>query len=111
MYLEQHVFQVDIAKYFKVSAALVSRLVKEAQEDPQRNFALRKQKKEELERRDAVKKVVTSLLLESVPIVKADTVATLVEQQEEIKVSAEQVKSIMKDELGLGYRMTRKVPS
>ena len=83
MYLEQHVFQVDIAKYFKVSAALVSRLVKEAQEDPQRNFALRKQKKEELERRDAVKKVVTSLLLESVPIVKADTVATLAEQQEE----------------------------
>ena len=42
MYLEDHVFQVDIAKYFKVSPALVSRLVKEAQKDPQRNFALRK---------------------------------------------------------------------
>ena len=80
MYLEQHVFQVDIAKYFKVSPSLVSRLVKQAQEDPQRNFALRKQKKEELERREAVKKVVTGLLQESVPIVKADTVATLVEQ-------------------------------
>ena len=30
MYMDDHVFQCDIAKYFKVSSALVSRLVKEA---------------------------------------------------------------------------------
>ena len=34
MYLEEHVFQADIAQLFKVSKALVSRLVKEAQDDP-----------------------------------------------------------------------------
>ena len=42
MYLEEHVFQADIAQLFKVSKALVSRLVKEAQEDPGRSAALRK---------------------------------------------------------------------
>jgi hypothetical protein len=54
---------------------------------------------------------VTGLLEDSVPIVKADMVAKLVEQQEELKVTAEQVKSIMKDDLGLGYRIARKVPA
>ena len=109
--MEEHVFQVDIAKYFKVSAALVSKLVKEAQEDPERNFALRKQRKEEMERRDAVKKVVTGLLEDSVPIVNAETVAALVEQKEMFKITSEQVKKIMKEDLALAYRMTRKVPA
>ena len=34
MYLIDHVFQADIAKYYKVSAALVSKLVVEAQREP-----------------------------------------------------------------------------
>ena len=33
MYLVDHVFQGDIAKYYKVSAALVSKLVVEAQRE------------------------------------------------------------------------------
>ena len=37
MYLVDHVFQADIAKYYKISPALVSRLVKEAQADPGKN--------------------------------------------------------------------------
>ena len=37
MYLVDHVFQGDIAKYFKISPMLVSRLVKEAQEQPDKN--------------------------------------------------------------------------
>ena len=41
MYLEEHVFQADIAQLFKVSKALVSRLVKEAQDDPKRSAVLR----------------------------------------------------------------------
>ena len=34
MYRDDHVFQCDIAKYFKISAALVSKLVVEAHRDP-----------------------------------------------------------------------------
>ena len=55
--------------------------------------------------------MVSDLLSESVPIVKAEEVASLVEQKEELIVTKEQVKSIMKDELGMGYRMARAVPS
>ena len=42
MYLEQHVFQADVAKYFKVSPAIVSRLVKEAKTDQEKNRELKK---------------------------------------------------------------------
>ena len=45
------------------------------------------------------------------PIVKAEEVTTRVHQKYELKVTTEQVKSIMKDDLGLGYRMARAVPS
>ena len=55
--------------------------------------------------------MVTGLLQESVPIVKADEVTSRVEEKHEVKVTTEQVKSIMKDDLGLGYRMARAVPS
>lgn len=34
MYLEDGIFQCDVAKFFKVSPMLVSKLVKEAQQDP-----------------------------------------------------------------------------
>ena len=33
MYLERHVFQKDIAKYYKISPNMVSRIIKEYQED------------------------------------------------------------------------------
>ena len=36
MYLVDHVFQKDIAKYYKISAALVSKLVVEAQREPKK---------------------------------------------------------------------------
>ena len=36
MYIVDHIFQSDIAKYYKISPALVSKLVKEAQRNPQK---------------------------------------------------------------------------
>ena len=42
MYLVDHVFQKDIAEYYKISPALVSRLVKEAEEDPKKNWELQR---------------------------------------------------------------------
>ena len=34
MYLEDGVFQKDVAKFYKISPVLVSKLVKEAQQNP-----------------------------------------------------------------------------
>ena len=41
MYLDDHVFQSDIAKYYKISAGLVSKLVVQAKRDSKRNLALK----------------------------------------------------------------------
>ena len=46
MYLVDHVFQNDIAKYYKVSAAMVSKLVVEAQRNPQKLKVLQVKKDE-----------------------------------------------------------------
>jgi transposase-like protein len=62
MYLDDHVFQSDIAKYYKISASLVSKLVVEAQRNPERNLALKVKKDEIKQVKDAVKRVVTCML-------------------------------------------------
>ena len=49
MYLVDHVFQRDVAKYFKISPLLVSRIVNEAKRDQEKNRALRKQIEEKQE--------------------------------------------------------------
>ena len=54
--------------------------------------------------------MVTHLLSNSVPIVKADMVVQQVQELHYVDIKVQQVRDIMKDELGLGYRLTRKVP-
>ena len=110
MYLEDNIFQVDIAKYYKISPQLVSKLIKEAQEDPAKNLALKRKKEEQMERSKAVQDVVKGMLANSVPIVKAEMVATQVMEVHHINVSIQQVRDIMREELGLGYRLSKKVP-
>ena len=110
MYRDDHVFQCDIAKYYKISAALVSKLVVEAQRDPQKSIALQVKKEEGQEVSEAVQRVVIDMLERGVPIVKAEAVVDQVRRKEDIEATISQVKTIMKDELGLGYRIARKVP-
>ena len=50
------------------------------------------------------------MLENSVSIVNADMVVKQVRRKEDIEVTIKQVKTIMTDELGLGYRLARKVP-
>ena len=59
---------------------------------------------------EVIKKVVTRMLENNVTIVKAEMVVRLVREQEDTVVTAEQVKKVMKDDLGLAYRMTKKIP-
>ena len=110
MYLQDNIYQKDIAKYYKISPVLVSRLVKEAQENPEKNKKLITQKEEEKELVEAVKSIVKELLELSIPIVKAEMVVDKVKKQKGLDVSVYQVKKIMKDDLNMGYRLTKKVP-
>jgi len=50
------------------------------------------------------------MLENSVNIVNAEMVVKQVRRKEDIEVTIKQVKTIMTDELGLGYRLARKVP-
>ena len=50
------------------------------------------------------------MLENSVSIVNAEMVVKQVRRKEDIEVTIKQVKTIMTDELGLGYWLTRKVP-
>ena len=50
------------------------------------------------------------MLANSVPIVKAEMVVEELLLKENLSLSVVQVRTIMKDDLGLGYRMSRKVP-
>ena len=68
MYLDHHVFQKDIAKVFKISAAMVSRLVKEAQENPEKNENLKLREEKNHSQREAIKKVVHGKLEQNEPI-------------------------------------------
>ena len=87
MYLDDHVFQKDVAKYYKVSAALVSKLVVEAKRDPKRNVALKIKAEENKEVKEAIKRVVTGMLQNSVCIVNAEMVVQDVRRKEDIEVT------------------------
>ena len=50
------------------------------------------------------------MLENNIPLVKAEMVVAMVQVQEDVAVTAEQVKNVMKEELGLAYRITRKIP-
>ena len=82
----------------------------EAQRDPKRNVALKIKAAENKETKEAIQKVVTRMLENSDPIVNADMVVKDVRRKEDIEVTIQQVRATMTDELGLGYRLAKKVP-
>ena len=60
--------------------------------------------------KENIKKVVTDMLDRSVPIVKAEKVVQAIREKDCINVTCHQVKTVMKDDMGLAYRIAKKVP-
>ncbi len=87
MYLVDHVFQKDIAKFYKISATLVSKLVVEAQRNPQKNEVLKIKMEESNQVKDSIKRVVSAMLENSVSIVNAEMVVKQVRRKEDIEVT------------------------
>ena len=54
---------------------------------------------------EAIKRVVNDMLDKNVPIINADKVIKATREKENIMVTSHQVKTVMKDEMGLGYRL------
>ena len=59
---------------------------------------------------EAIKRVVNDMLDKNVPIINAEKVVKATREKENIMVTSHQVKTVMKDEMGLGYRLAKKVP-
>ena len=77
MYLEDHMFQKEIAKYYKVSCAIVSRLCREAETDLAKNRKLKQKEEEKSQKSEAV---VTRMLENNVLIENAAVVAKQVQE-------------------------------
>ena len=60
--------------------------------------------------KEIIIKNVTDMLDRSVPIVNADKVVSAVREKDGITVTSHQVKTVMKDDMGLVYRLAKKVP-
>ena len=59
---------------------------------------------------EAIKQSVGGLLRASVPIKASSMVVQKVREETGIEVEIERVRAVLKDELGLGYRMAKKIP-
>ena len=69
MYLVDHVYQCEVAQYYKVSPALVSKLVQEELRNPMRTIRLKGAQAEKHLVGEVIKKVVTRMLDNNVTIV------------------------------------------
>ena len=59
---------------------------------------------------EVIKQSVVDLLQASVPIKASSMVVQKVRDDTGIEVEIERVRAVLKDELGLGYRMAKKIP-
>ena len=102
--------QAEIAKYYKISPALVSKLVQEFLRNPEKTDYLRLKEEECAKTTKVIKSVEEQMLEKNVPIVNAKKVVEAAYAKEGMTVTVYQVKTVMKDVMGLGYRMSKKVP-
>ena len=102
--------QADIAKYYKISPALVSKLVQEAQRNPEKTVEMKLKEEECAKTTEVIMSVVSGMLAKNIPIVNAKKVVEAARAKEGMTVTVYQVKTVMKDVMGLRYRMSKKVP-
>ena len=60
--------------------------------------------------REAIKAAAEEMLHGSVPIQKADSIVIRVNEHTDLEVQHSEVRSVLRDDLGLGYRIAKKVP-
>ena len=75
MYLEKHVFQKDVAKFYRISQNVVCRIVKEYQKDPEKNPELIKLEEKEKNQEAMVKETIQSMLDNREPILNVERVS------------------------------------
>ena len=96
MYLDKHVFQKDVASYFRISQNMVSRIVREYQDDPKKNPELIKLEEKQKKHESIVKETIQSMLDNREPILNVELVSQQVKKDHGIDVDNDKVKNFMK---------------
>ena len=86
------------------------RLVKEAKSEPEKLKQLEKKRERKSRARAAIKAEAEKMLEKSIPIRNAHSIVIRVNELTELEVKREEVRSVLRTDLGLGYRMAKKVP-
>ena len=89
---------------------LVAQLVREAKRQPEKQRELKLREKEAVRSSQAVESVASRMLECSIPIEKAAKVQMEVKLLHHVDLSLPKIHTVLKNELGLGYRMAKKVP-
>ena len=61
-------------------------------------------------KRDTIRLMAEELLANSIPITSADSIVVRVNESTDLKVKHSEVRSVLRKDLGLGYRIARKIP-
>ena len=109
MYLVHGMFQKEVAKYYRITPAVVSRIVKEYQEDPEKKSKLIKLEENIIKEEMLIKQTVCDLLQNQDHIFKAEQIVDRVAQDTGIQVTIDKVRKIMKDQMGMKYRKSKKI--
>ena len=109
MYLVHGMFQKEVAKYYRITPAVVSRIVKEYQEDPEKKSKLIKLEENIIKEEMLIKQTVCDLLQNQDHIFKAEQIVDRVAHDTGIQVTIDKVRKIMKDQLGMKYRKSKKI--
>ena len=109
MYLVHGMFQKEVAKYYRITPAVVSRIVKEYQEDPEKKSKLIKLEENIIKEEMLIKQTVCDLLQNQDHIFKAEQIVDRAAQDTGIQVTVDKVRKIMKDQLGMKYRKSKKI--
>lgn len=99
-----------MARKFRISIQLVSKLVVEARRQPEK---LRDMKAKEKKQREAMKvteQVASEMLKRNKSIRSCQQVQIEIKAQHQIELSKVAIRHVMRKELGLGYRTSSKVP-
>jgi len=100
----------NVAQKYRVSDMLISRICREAEREPEKMLRRRGRRQLQEDKKDSIENVVGSMLQANVPIVRAQQVQLAVKEQMHLDVNTKLVCSVMRKDLGMGYRMAKKVP-
>ena len=106
----EHMQQQEIAKRFRISPQLVGRLVKQSKSEPERLGKLELVRQRKRQARTAIKNEVEQMLEHSIAIPSAESIVIRVNEHTDLDVKREEVQSVLRNDLGLGWRMVKKVP-